>query len=92
MVAVRVNIKIRKYLWSEFVRDVIYVFYATSMISDVLFKRYFKRSIPDMLQSAKSLLISAVLFLALLFAGIAGLAFTVGIPITLVLAGLGFIH
>jgi len=85
MVAVRVNIKIRKYLWSEFFHDV-----ATMIIiANALSKRYLKRSIPDIFQSAEYFLKSAVLFLALFISGVVSLAVTFGIPIVLLLAALG---
>jgi hypothetical protein len=45
---VQINIRVRKYLWSEFVHDVCYVLYATIMISNALCKRYFKLSIPQL--------------------------------------------
>ena len=80
-----------------------FALYATIMISDALSKRFFKRPIGQTLSIiffpiiwlynyAESILKYSILFLALLFAGIVGLAFTLGIPIILVLAGLGFIH
>ena len=42
---VRVTIRVRKYLWSEFVHDVCYVLYAAIMISNALSKRYLKLSL-----------------------------------------------
>lgn len=47
---VQINIRVRKYLWSEFVHDVCYVLYATIMISNALSKRYFKLSLRQLLR------------------------------------------
>jgi hypothetical protein len=47
---VRVTIRVRKYLWSEFVHDACYVLYATIIISNALCKRYLKRSLRQLLQ------------------------------------------
>ena len=47
---VQVTIRVRKYLWSEFVHDVCYVLYATIMISNALCKRYLKLSIRQLAQ------------------------------------------
>jgi len=45
---VQVTIRVRKYLWSEFVHDVCYVLYASIMISNALSKRFFHLSIPQL--------------------------------------------
>jgi len=42
---IRVTIRVRKYLWSEFVHDVCFILYATIMISNALSKRYLKLSL-----------------------------------------------
>ena len=42
---VRINIRVRKYTWSEFVHDVCYVLYATIIISNALSKRYLHLSL-----------------------------------------------
>jgi hypothetical protein len=45
---VQVRIMVRKYTWHEFVHDVVYVLYATIMISNALCKRFFHLSIPGL--------------------------------------------
>jgi hypothetical protein len=47
---VQINIRVRKYLWSEFVHDVCYVLYAAIMISNALSKRYLKLSLRQLLR------------------------------------------
>jgi hypothetical protein len=100
---VQINIRVRKYLWGEFVHDVCYVLYASIMISNALCKRFFKLSIPQLYHrvvdpvawvfgSAGSILKSSILILALILFGIIALMFTMGVPIVLFLAATGRIQ
>ena len=50
MTTVRVSVRVRKYLWSEFVHDVCFVLYATLVISNALSKRYFKPSLTQLVR------------------------------------------
>ena len=97
---VQITIRVRKYLWSEFVHDVCYVLYASIIISNALCKRFFRLSIPQLYHrvvdpvawlfgSAGSILKSSILILALILFGIFGLIYTVGLPIVLLLGALG---
>lgn len=100
MTSVRVSIKVRKYLWKEFVYDVCYFLYASYMISNALSKRFFKRQIEETLSIvffpviwlynySESVLKYSILAVVLLLAGGLALFFTFGIPIVLLLAALG---
>ncbi|MBI3956119.1 hypothetical protein HY339_02590 [Candidatus Gottesmanbacteria bacterium] len=99
----RITIRVRKYLWKDFVYDVCYVLYATIMIANALSKRYLKCSIPALClrmrvpvvklgESMDSILKNSVLFFLLISFGIAGLLYTAGIPIILFLAAMGRIQ
>jgi len=103
MSTLRVNVKVRKYLWNEIVHDVAFVLYATIMISDALSKRFFNRPIGQTLSIvffpviwlynfAEKILKYSLLAVVLLLAGGLALFFTVGIPIVLILAALGKIN
>ena len=101
---VRITIRVRKYLWKDFVYDVCYVLYAAIMIANALSKRYLKLSLPGLhgrIQATVVWLFSestnfiqtyVVLIPLLILFGVAGLAYTFGIPIILILAATGRIQ
>ncbi len=99
----RVTIRVKKYTWKEFVYDVCFSLYAGYMISDALSKRYLKLSISVIyhriraaaarfFKSLNYIKKYVVLLSLLFFFGIAGLVYTVSIPIFLFLAATGRIH
>lgn len=100
---VRITVRVRKYLWSEFVHDVCYVLYATIMISNALCKRYLKRSIPQVYHllvdpvarffgKLESYLKTMLLIIIVIFIGIFALIYTVGVPIVFILGAMGKIN
>ncbi len=101
--AVRITIRVRKYLWKVFVYDVCYVLYAAYMISNALSKRYVKlpitglflrmhRSVTRISETMNFVLTHAILIPLFILVGIAGMVYTVGVPIVLILAATGRIH
>lgn len=100
---VRITIRVRKYLWKEFVYDVCYVLYAIYAILNALSKRYFKSPISGIFLrmhaalsrysvSMNEVYKNSILACLLIMFGIAGLIYTAGIPIILFLAATGRIH
>lgn len=71
MTAVRVRIRIRKYVWHDFVHDMYFVLYGSIILSDALFRRYLKRSLPDFLDTVYKNTIVAVLLIGFGIGGIA---------------------
>jgi hypothetical protein len=47
---VRISIKVKPYRWKDFVHDVCFVLYAIIVISDALSKRYFHRTLRQLLR------------------------------------------
>ena len=48
---VQLTIRVRKYLWKEFVHDISFAAYVTLKIANELSKRFFNRSIPQLFQT-----------------------------------------
>lgn len=84
---VRITIRVRKYLWKEFVYDVCSALYAAYLNADKLSKRIFNASL-----SMDVVYKNSVLAILLIMFGIGGLLYTVSIPIILFLAATEKIH
>lgn len=100
---VRITIRVRKYLWKDFVYDACYVLYAMYTIIDMLSRRYFKRPISTIFfraytavsrffMTANVVYKNTVLVCLLMMVGVAGLVYTAGIPILLFLVAAGRIQ
>lgn len=91
----RIRVTVRKYLWKEFVYDVVYVTYATLMISNVLAKRYLKltlRQLYGKFTSIPEFIVRSILYITLAAAGVAVMATMFAVPVILFLAAIGRIH
>lgn len=97
---VHITVRVRKYLWKDFVYDVCYVLYGMYTIIDMLSRRYFKRPISTIFfraytaisrffVSADVVYKNTILVMLLIMFGIGGLLYTVSIPIILFLAATG---
>lgn len=103
MTTVRVSVKIRKYLWKEFVYDVCYGLYVTYMIANALSKRYLKHSISELYmrmhrfvvwasESIHYFLKISILIPFLILFALIGMVYTISVPIVLFLAATGRIQ
>jgi len=100
---VRVTIRVRKYLWSEFVHDVCFVLYGAIVISNALCKRWFRLSIPQLYHRIRDPIVRAgqkvdevgkkiVLIILVVFIGIFALAYTIMVPTVFILGSMGKIQ
>ncbi len=88
----RVSIRVRKYLWDEFVHDVAYFLYATIIISNALSKRYLHRSLQQLIDgiwAIPNFLAGVILLILAGAAGMVVMASMFAIPVILYLASTG---
>jgi hypothetical protein len=92
---IRVNIRVRKYLWSEFIHDVVYVTLATLVISNALSKRFLHVSLRQILHGIRyvpNVLSKIGLYGLAGIAGVSVMASLFWIPVVLFLVVIGKIH
>jgi hypothetical protein len=92
---IRVNIRVRKYLWSEFVHDVVYVTVATLVISNALSKRFLHVSLRQIQQGivyVPNHLINVVFYGVIGMIGVVAMASLFWIPVVLFLVVIGKIQ